>query len=205
MHSRLRQPISINIHLFCIAFHSIYHQLSSLLFSSLLLFSCHSSLDTSNSSFNSSLTYFPSSSIFNFVNMSRYSSGVKPGEIPPIYDEIMLARKGQEVRHASSTMPWWNPRYWRKRVWAAIIIVIIVIVIIIVAVAVGKARKNIYPDYTPLSYSLKDTCKCLSSSAWMKRPANHCPDGGESFFDQFNYFTGYDPSKNYLLLQGLQY
>lgn len=92
----------------------------------------------------------------------------------------MLARKGQEVRHASSTMPWWNPRYWRKRVWAAIIIVIIVIVIIIVAVAVGKARKNIYPDYTPLSYSLKDTY------------------GGESFFDQFNYFTGYDPTEGFV-------
>ncbi|KAI1043374.1 hypothetical protein LB505_002090 [Fusarium chuoi] len=84
--------------------------------------------------------------------MSMYSSGVKPGEIPPIYDEVMLARKGQEIRHASSSMPWWNPRYWRKRIWAAIIIVILVIVIIIVAVAVERARKNMYPDYSPLSY-----------------------------------------------------
>lgn len=96
-----------------------------------------------------------------------YSSGVKPGEIPPIYDEVMLARKGQEIRHASSSMPWWNPRYWRKRIWAAIIIVILVIVIIIVAVAVERARKNMYPDYSPLSYTLKDTCKCLSPSTWI--------------------------------------
>ncbi|KAF5689390.1 endo-1,3(4)-beta-glucanase [Fusarium denticulatum] len=112
--------------------------------------------------------------------MSMYSSGVKPGEIPPIYDEVMLARKGQEIRHASSSMPWWNPRYWRKRIWVAIIIVIIVIVIIIVAVAVERARKNMYPDYTPLSYSLKDTY------------------GGESFFDQFSYFTGYDPTEGFV-------
>ncbi|QGI80331.1 unnamed protein product [Fusarium fujikuroi] len=112
--------------------------------------------------------------------MSMYSSGVKPGEIPPIYDEVMLARKGQEIRHASSSMPWWNPRYWRKRIWATIIIVILVIVIIIVAVAVERARKNMYPDYSPLSYTLKDTY------------------GGESFFDQFNYFTGYDPTEGFV-------
>ncbi|RSL89206.1 hypothetical protein CEP51_001331 [Fusarium floridanum] len=112
--------------------------------------------------------------------MARLIPEVKPGEIPPAYDEIMLSRPGQDVRRASPSMPWWNPRYWRKRVWAGVVAVILILIAIIVAVAVTQSKNNAYPDYTTLSYSLKDTIE------------------GESFFDEFNYFTGYDPTGGFV-------
>lgn len=126
--------------------------------------------------------------------MTRYSSGVKSGEAPA-YEEIMLPRKGQDVRHAPSRMPWYNPRYWRKRVWAGVGTVVVIIIIIIVAILVSNARKNRYPDYSPLAYSLADTCRSTSTCIQRRRRSNQYTDGGESFFDQFHYFTGYDPSK----------
>ncbi|KAM0435400.1 hypothetical protein ACHAPT_003494, partial [Fusarium lateritium] len=107
--------------------------------------------------------------------MVRLIPEVKPGETPPAYDEIMLSRPGQDIRRASPKMPWWNPRYWRKRVWAVVVAAVLIILAIIIAVAVTQVKKNEYPDYTTVSYSLKDTFE------------------GESFFDEFNYFTGYDP------------
>ncbi|KAF4466318.1 endo-13(4)-beta-glucanase [Fusarium albosuccineum] len=112
--------------------------------------------------------------------MTRFTTGVKPGEVPPSYDEIMLPRQGQDVRVASSKMPWWNPRYWRKRVWAGVVVTIIILLVIVIAVAVTQVRANRYPDYSVLSYSLKDTYD------------------GETFFDQFNYFTGYDPTNGFV-------
>ncbi|KAM5374913.1 hypothetical protein ACJZ2D_006257 [Fusarium nematophilum] len=112
--------------------------------------------------------------------MSRYMQGVKPGEAPPTYDEIMLPRQGNDIRHVSPTMPWWNPRYWRKRVWAGVAAGVVILLVIVIAVAVTEVRKNRYPDYSTLSYSLKDTYE------------------GESFFDQFDYFTGYDPTNGFV-------
>ncbi|KAF4983183.1 hypothetical protein FZEAL_1340 [Fusarium zealandicum] len=108
--------------------------------------------------------------------MSRHAHGIKPGEILPVCDEIILPRQGQDVRRASSRMPWWNPRYWRKRVWAAVVASIVLLLVIVIAVAVIQVRNNRYPDYSKVSYSLKDTYE------------------GETFFDKFNYFTGFDPT-----------
>lgn len=126
--------------------------------------------------------------------MTRLIPEVKPGEIPPAYDEIMLSRPGQDVRRASPSMPWWNPRYWRKRVWAGVVIAILVILAIIIGVAVSQTKNNAYPDYTTLSYSLKDT-SWLSFFAYQRLYLTIVTVDGESFFDNFNYFTGYDPSK----------
>ncbi|POR36733.1 Uncharacterized protein TPAR_03033 [Tolypocladium paradoxum] len=106
--------------------------------------------------------------------------GHKPGDSPPEYDEIMFLRGSGDVRHAPASIPWWNPRYWRKRVWAGVAIVIVIVIVIAAAVGVSQAKKNAYPDYSPLSYSLADTY------------------GGESFFDQFNYFTGYDKTHGFV-------
>jgi hypothetical protein len=66
-------------------------------------------------------------------------------------------RSQQGIRHAQATMPWWDPRYWRKRVWAGVAAVIIIIIVIAVAVGVTQAQNNAYPNYTELSYSLKET------------------------------------------------
>lgn len=69
----------------------------------------------------------------------------------------------RQPRQARSSMPWWNPRYWGKRVFITIgiIAVIVLVIIIIVAVMVTKAAKknNAYPNYTNVTYALKETSK----------------------------------------------
>ncbi|KAK7414686.1 hypothetical protein QQX98_006454 [Neonectria punicea] len=106
---------------------------------------------------------------------------LKPGDAPPAYDEIMLTRGGgASVRHVQTSMPWWNPRYWRKRVWFGVVAAILIVIAIIIGVVVSVTKKNAYPNYSTLSYSLVDTYS------------------GESFFDQFNYFTGYDPTNGFV-------
>ncbi|KAF7558050.1 hypothetical protein G7046_g5898 [Stylonectria norvegica] len=105
---------------------------------------------------------------------------IKTGEAPPMYEEILLSRDNGNVRHAQSSMPWWNPRFWRKRVWGGVVAVIIIVIVIVVAVVVTQNKNNAYPDYSTVSYSLKETYE------------------GETFFDQFNYFTGYDPTAGFV-------
>ena len=61
----------------------------------------------------------------------------------------------------------------------AIVAAIIIIVAVVVGAVLGT-RKNAYPDYTPLSYTLQDTYH------------------GTDFFDNFDYFTGYDPSQGFV-------
>lgn len=73
-----------------------------------------------------------------------------------------------------------HPRHWSRRCWliSAIVFVIIVIIAVVVGVEVSKAMA--YPNYSKLTYSL-DTVY-----------------GGTSFFDGFDYFTGYDPSAGFV-------
>ncbi|KEY73339.1 hypothetical protein S7711_01453 [Stachybotrys chartarum IBT 7711] len=75
--------------------------------------------------------------------------------------------------------PWWNPRYWRKRVWAAVIVVFLILVVVI-PVAVTQTQNSAYPNYSEVSYTLRETYE------------------GENFFDQFDYFTGYDPTGGFV-------
>lgn len=80
-------------------------------------------------------------------------------------DDIIFARNGRGVRQARASMPWWNPRYWRKRAWIGLGIVVAVVVIVVVAVAVVVSKKNAYPDYAPLAYALSDTCTLEAAAA----------------------------------------
>jgi len=91
----------------------------------------------------------------------RQDAYTKPGEFPPQYDEAMFPPRGApgNVRQARASMPWWNPRYWRKRVWAGIGVVLVVVIIVAVAVGVTQSKKNRYPDYSAITYSLSETCK----------------------------------------------
>jgi hypothetical protein len=57
---------------------------------------------------------------------------------------------------------------------------LIIALIIIIAVVVVVSRANRYPDYSRLNYNLVDTYS------------------GTSFFDNFNYFTGYDPAQGFV-------
>lgn len=76
---------------------------------------------------------------------------------------------------------WWDFRHWRKRVWAVIVAVIVVIIVVVVAVVVTEEKKNAYPNYSKLNYVLSET---------------YSPS---TFFDNFDYFVGWDPCTNIFL------
>jgi hypothetical protein len=58
--------------------------------------------------------------------------------------------------------------------------VLIVVLILIIIIAIVVSRANRYPNYSKLNYNLVDTY------------------AGTSFFDNFNYFTGYDPAQGFV-------
>jgi ABC-type proline/glycine betaine transport system permease subunit len=60
-------------------------------------------------------------------------------------------------------MPWWNPRYWQKRVWLILVAIVVIIAIVVGAVVGVQAKKSRYPEYSELSYSLAETCKSSPS------------------------------------------
>ena len=86
----------------------------------------------------------------------------KPGDVAPQYEDLDMY--GQPSRRMPTKMPWWNPRYWSRKVWIIVGIVLVVIIVIIIAVAVTVSKNNAYPNYTELSYTLKDTCEFLFTS-----------------------------------------
>lgn len=88
----------------------------------------------------------------------------KPGDLPPTYQEVVAAPQqnivgGGNVRPLQTSLPWWNPRYWTKRIWIGVVTALVIIIVIAVAVGVTQAKKNAYPNYSQLSYSLKETCE----------------------------------------------
>ncbi|KAJ6790260.1 hypothetical protein PWT90_06576 [Aphanocladium album] len=92
----------------------------------------------------------------------------------------LMPYRGKPSHPATTKMPWWNPRYWAKKVWIALTVVIVIIIVIAVAVGVTVSKSNAYPSYKELAYSLQDTYS------------------GEKFFDQFNYWTTYDPAHGHV-------
>jgi hypothetical protein len=73
-----------------------------------------------------------------------------------------------------------NPKNWSRRCWILLAAVLVVLLLIIIIIAVVVSRANRYPDYSKLNYNLVDTYS------------------GTSFFDNFNYFTGYDPAQGFV-------
>lgn len=84
--------------------------------------------------------------------------------------------------HPTSAASRWNPRNWGWKAWAvaAAGLIILIIIIVVPAVVVTEKNDNAYPNYTSLSYSLVDTYS------------------GANFFDNFDYFVGYDPSSGFV-------
>ncbi|CAI7609192.1 unnamed protein product [Penicillium bialowiezense] len=74
---------------------------------------------------------------------------------------------------------WYNPRGWSRgtKTW----IIIAIVVILLVTVVPIEVIKNRYPKYAPLKYNLLDDYS------------------GQTFFDQFNYFTEEDPTKGFVI------
>ncbi|KAF4120578.1 Glycosyl hydrolases family 16 [Geosmithia morbida] len=107
--------------------------------------------------------------------------GGNPSSFTPIHDSPDPVRHGAAgVSRVQTTKPWWNARYWPKKVWAGVAAIVVIVIVIAVAVGVTQSKKDAYPNYTELSYSLKDTFE------------------GENFFDNFDYFTGYDPTSGFV-------
>jgi hypothetical protein len=77
-----------------------------------------------------------------------------------------------------------NPKNWPRRCWLILVAVLIVVLILIIIITVIVNRANRYPNYSKLNYNLVDTY------------------AGTLFFDNFNYFTSYDPAQG--LIQCVQ-
>lgn len=114
--------------------------------------------------------------------MSDYQRADKHGAVPPAYRELYPAPPEDRAWQAAQTsMPWWNPRYWGRKIWIAVGVLVAIIIAAIIAVAVTKSKSGgSYPDYSNLTYNLVDTY------------------AGETFFDEFDYFTGYDPTQGFV-------
>ncbi|KAF1972625.1 hypothetical protein BU23DRAFT_466909 [Bimuria novae-zelandiae CBS 107.79] len=74
----------------------------------------------------------------------------------------------------------WNPRNWTPFAWIVVGIIAALVVVAAVVSGVLGARANAYPDYYRIDYRLKDTYV------------------GSTFFDDFDYFTGYDPTHGFV-------
>lgn len=71
---------------------------------------------------------------------------------------------------------------WSKKTWIIVGSAAVIILIVVIVVPVEVAKENAYPSYTSINYTLADTYS------------------GESFFDEFDYFT--DTGECKLLLDG---
>ena len=59
---------------------------------------------------------------------------------------------------------WYDVREWRKKIWIGLGVAVAIIIIVVVVAVVEVERANRYPDYSPLSYSLAETCMYIVSS-----------------------------------------
>lgn len=57
----------------------------------------------------------------------------------------------------------WDVRQWSWKKWAMLIAGIVIVVVVIVVAVVEVEKNNKYPDYSPLTYTLADTCKNVPS------------------------------------------
>ena len=74
----------------------------------------------------------------------------------------------------------WNPRTWGRKTIIGVVVGVVILIVVIIVAAVLGTKANSYPDYSKLAYSLKDNYT------------------GTNFFDNFDYFTGYDPSQGFV-------
>ncbi|KAJ9139421.1 Concanavalin A-like lectin/glucanase domain-containing protein [Pleurostoma richardsiae] len=103
---------------------------------------------------------------------------------PPAYTDVprVTAAHPNMARLDDGDQPpaWYDPRGWRKRVWIALAALIVIICVVVPAVVVTINKKNAYPNYSALTYSLSETYST------------------DSFFDNFDYFEGYDPAEGFV-------
>jgi hypothetical protein len=74
----------------------------------------------------------------------------------------------------------WNPKSWSRRRWLVIGLIIVFALVVAVVLAIEIGRANRYPEYSSLDYRLAQTYS------------------GSNLFDNFNYFSGYDPAQGFV-------
>ncbi|KAF2729426.1 hypothetical protein EJ04DRAFT_515923 [Polyplosphaeria fusca] len=97
---------------------------------------------------------------------------------PPYSDAVNYARK-EPSRY--------SPRNWKRRTWIVISVVVVVIVVGAIVGGILGAKATAYPDYYRIDYQLTDSYE------------------GRNFFDQFEYFTGDDPTKGAIVYTNASY
>jgi hypothetical protein len=88
---------------------------------------------------------------------------------PPAYD-FNGVQEDREPR-------WFDVRYWSKKTLILSALALVIIIVVVVAVAVVEVKKNAYPDYSKLNYSLVD--QCMAPLASVTTSTNT----GSSFWD----------------------
>ncbi|QIW95818.1 hypothetical protein AMS68_001336 [Peltaster fructicola] len=89
---------------------------------------------------------------------------------PPAYDDVVPVKRWSLIR----------PKTWGRKTYISLVVIAVVIIVAAVVGGVEGAKAAAYPNYYALSYTLADTYS------------------GTSFFDNFDYFTGYDPSSGFV-------
>lgn len=54
---------------------------------------------------------------------------------------------------------WWDARHWSKKTYLFVGLGLAVLIAVLVVIIVEVEKKNAYPNYSALSYSLQDTCQ----------------------------------------------
>lgn len=97
----------------------------------------------------------------------------------PVYPYSIPPAQGGTSEYATPRSRF-DPRGWSLRKKAIVAIIVIVIIVVIIVGTVEGWKTNRYPNYSRLNYSLKDTYE------------------GTSFFDNFQYFSDYDPAEGFV-------
>lgn len=83
-------------------------------------------------------------------------------------------------KYATSEGSRWNPKNWSKKALIGVAAGAVVLITAIIVVVFLEIRSNTYPSYSRLTYALEDTYS------------------GANFFDNFDYFTGFDPAHGFV-------
>lgn len=90
-----------------------------------------------------------------------------------------------------------HPRNWGKKTWIGVAVGSVILIVVIIVGAYFGVRNNVYPAYSRLTYTLEDTCKSFLNHL-CDAEAHDTIDEGSTFFDNFDYFTGYDPAHGFV-------
>ncbi|KAJ5259321.1 hypothetical protein N7478_012302 [Penicillium angulare] len=106
---------------------------------------------------------------------SEYAQPAAQYQLPPRYSTVVGTKEGLDANRA-----WYNPRGWSLRKKLIVAGCVVVVIVAVVVGAVEGVKRNAYPDYSKLNYTLKDTYS------------------GTNFFDNFAYYTSTDPTDGFV-------